>query len=274
MNGTAGTANPYAAPFIGAITPVGDIDCVSVVATAGDIGDFFLVQTFGSDGVPCASSDVPGTDTQVDLIDIDGITVLDNNDDGPGNFCSLAAAAIDAAGTYFVCTRASSFPGATDSFPYKLTIDIVGECGNSILTAPEECDDANNIAQDGCSAMCTNEVCLSPTVAALGANAGDTAGAADASDSLCSTGPENVWQFAPAMTGTLTITVNSATDQGVSVRTACSDRGTEILCADDEVGGVDEILAVPVTAAVDVTIIVEAFNVGGVGPYTMTLALP
>jgi cysteine-rich repeat protein len=277
LNGTFGTANAYAVPFFAAINPVGDLDCVSFDAAVDDVGDFLHAQTFGSDGVPCARMGLAGADTQLDIFDTDGTTLLVNDDDGsPDGFCSLAVAPIDAAGSYFVCVRASNIAGSNDSFPYELSIEVVLECGNEIVTAPEECDDANSVAGDGCSPTCTNELCQAPATAALGINAGDTAGSFDVTDSTCATGvgvhPEEVWSFTPATTGTLSITLGSVTDQGVSVRTTCADPATEVLCIDDELGGVDELLEVPVTAGVPVTIIVEPFGTA-VGPYGIRLEM-
>ncbi|XP_062521583.1 uncharacterized protein LOC134196465 [Corticium candelabrum] len=41
--------------------------------------------------------------------------------------------------------------------------DINVLCGNTVTEGSEECDDGNNISEDGCSATCKLEICLSST---------------------------------------------------------------------------------------------------------------
>jgi len=43
-------------------------------------------------------------------------------------------------------------------------------CGDGILDPLEECDDGNNVDEDGCSATCEDESGLRPTLASLQAN--------------------------------------------------------------------------------------------------------
>lgn len=136
-----------------------------------------------------------------------------------------------------------------------------------------DCDDA------GCADFpaCVAPACTTPLVAVLGPNTGDTTGGTTLLNSSCANPgvAERVYTFIPATTGELTITLASPDDDlGFSVRTACDDIETEVVCADAELAGTDETATVDVTAATPITIIVQGFATTDEGPYTLTLALP
>jgi len=115
-------------------------------------------------------------------------------------------------------------------------------------------------------------VCAAAITATDGANTGDTTTGTAALSSTCGGGgKEVVYKYTPAATGMLDLTLASATDQGLHVRTDCLNSASEIGCADVELGGTDETLTVPVTSGTPITIVVDAFGDGEEGPFTLTL---
>jgi cysteine-rich repeat protein len=171
-------------------------------------------------------------------------------------------------------------------------------CGDGTIAGTEACDDGNITAGDGCDAVCAVEIgfacsgepsvcvalqatCDAAAVAQLGANTGDTLGGTNLfTGQTClfgaGAGSEQIFSFIPGIagqTGTLSIVLASATDQGVYVTTNCVDPNSEIGCVDNQVGGTDETLDVAVTdAGVALAIFVDAFLDGEEGPFTMTLS--
>ncbi len=141
---------------------------------------------------------------------------------------------------------------------------------------PEDCDNGTDDDFDGdadclddeCSALpecvgagtCTGPVTLADGVVA----SGSTVGAMNALDSTCavSSGNEIVFSYTSAITGGLFVSMLSASDQGIHVRTDCDDDATEVTCADVELGGDVENVQLPITAGQTVFIIVDAFEAG------------
>lgn len=153
-------------------------------------------------------------------------------------------------------------------------------CGNGMIEPGETCEDGNTMAGDGCSDLCVVEpdfYCMNAVTAMLGANSGDTSMGPAAFSSACNlggAGKEVFYTFTPAADGMLHLVLESATDQGISVRTNCTDAATELDCADANLGGTDEVLDVPVTAGTPVTIIVDGYSsADDAGPFTLTLSL-
>ncbi len=130
-----------------------------------------------------------------------------------------------------------------------------------------------------CDTVClpTPAACMAPPTAVLGNNTGDTTGAANemASNCVSSTdGAERVYTFVPATSGNMTLTLTSASDQGISVRSpSCAALGSELDCTDAFAGGTNEVLTQPVTAGTTYYILVEAYGAGDEGPYTLNIAI-
>ncbi|HVK68521.1 MAG TPA: myxococcus cysteine-rich repeat containing protein [Polyangium sp.] len=115
-NDTPATANAFAAPWNGVLTPLGDVDVVSVVLSGPASS---LTATTTDQGTnACAAKTL---DTIVDILAPDGMTVLATGDDIIGN-CGAALAQNLAAGTYFVRMRGGSLAG--DPSPYGIQIVI------------------------------------------------------------------------------------------------------------------------------------------------------
>jgi hypothetical protein len=234
-----------------------------------------------------------------------------NDNDGDGEFdcgdatacqgsaaCTVGASAIGAA-----CT-ANTQCTATGSDPACLTDTLFGfpggYCSEWCNLAADDCSGdgicfdfgvQEGLCLDGCAVngdcragyyceqlgpICLNipAACSAATAATLGSNAGDTTGAPDGMDSGCSDGGERVFSFTPSTSGSMDLTLSSATDQGVSVRSPeCAQIGDEVGCVDDFGGGTDETLSVPVTAGTTYFIIVEGYFPGDEGPFTLDIAV-
>lgn len=149
-NGTLGNANPFVAPWVAEIAPVGDVDLVKFVLPA-PAGIAMAASGLG----PNACSD-GSMDSLLTILDSNGATLAQNDD--YGSSCSFASAANLPAGTYYA--RIEAAPGATPAtatFPYALAISTF-HCGDGTLSAGEECDDGNLVPNDGCSSTCKTEV--------------------------------------------------------------------------------------------------------------------
>jgi cysteine-rich repeat protein len=151
-------------------------------------------------------------------------------------------------------------------------------CNDGKVTLPEQCDDMNNMAGDGCDATCLIEpaaFCMSVPAAILGMNMGDTTNGTNGFEGTCTgaNARERVFSVTPAIDGMLHIVLSSADDQGIYVRTDCADAATELGCIDSKGGGQDEMLDVAVTAGVPVTVFVDGFKPAQEGPFTLTLTL-
>lgn len=177
------------------------------------------------------------------------------------------------------------FPACTDN----AQCPTVGYCdaNQGFCIAPElVCDDGADDDGDGatdcedsdCAATCTPliDAACTGAIAAQATNNGDTTNGTSLFAGSCTGGgaKEQVYSFTPGVAGevgTLTITLQSATDQGLYVRTTCGDASTQSACRDVEVGGTDEVLTMVVNGGEAITIFVDAYNPGDEGPYTMNI---
>jgi cysteine-rich repeat protein len=145
--------------------------------------------------------------------------------------------------------------------------------------ASEGCDDGGAAGGDGCDQACQVELgffCAQATPAAS-PQPGSTAGLADRFSGSCTgeAAPEALFTLtpgAPGQTGTLSLTLTSATDQGLYVRASCEDAASELGCEDARVGGEDELLSVAVQGGAPVAIFVDGFAPGEEGPFTLSAA--
>lgn len=85
---------------------------------------------------------------------------------------------------------------------------------------------------------------------------------------------ENVFSFTPGsagQTGTVTVVLSSATDQGFYVRPLCNDPLSELTCIDAELGGTDETSTFPVNGGDPLSIFVDGFfSQAEAGPFTLS----
>jgi cysteine-rich repeat protein len=152
-------------------------------------------------------------------------------------------------------------------------------CSDGKRTVPEECDDGNSTAGDGCDAACHGEpafYCASAAPASDGMSQGDTAGGSSSFKGSC-TGAgalERIYTYTPSKNGTLHVMLNSTTQQGVYIRASCADAASEIACADAAFMGAATTLDVPVTGGVPLTIFVDGHEAGSQAPFSLMLSLP
>ena len=81
-----------------------------------------------------------------------------------------------------------------------------------------------------------------------------------------------VYEVTAAMTGMLDLTLQSAADMGLFVRTSCADSLSEAACVDNQLGGTPEMLSVPVTAGQTVYVVVDGYDIGDEGQYSLDIA--
>jgi subtilisin-like proprotein convertase family protein len=114
-NDTAATASPLGGSNVvarGGIFPNGDLDYWSFNATAGDVVYAAVMTSDSSNG---------SSDSQMDLLDVDGVTSLEfDDDDGSlgGLSSSIAGHVLPASGTYYL--RVKHFSATGQLRPYEL----------------------------------------------------------------------------------------------------------------------------------------------------------
>jgi len=116
-NDTFATATPISATFMAGLIPSGaaDVDFYSFAATAGD-----LIHVIVDDDPDGNASNL---DTELDLLDTDGTTVLAAGDDGSWSNNCAGTTAAPTTGTYFV--RLSDGGTSPDS-DYRFTVIVEG----------------------------------------------------------------------------------------------------------------------------------------------------
>ncbi len=128
-----------------------------------------------------------------------------------------------------------------------------------------DCNDVDCAADPTCAAACS-----SPTVA-MATNNGDTTSGTTTLDGSCNDvgAGEEIFSYTAAVTGVLDLTVQSATDHVIYVRTDCSDAQSELGCVDAVIGGADETASLVIQAGEQIFIVVDAFEPGEEGPFTL-----
>lgn len=107
--------------------------------------------------------------------------------------------------------------------------------------------------------------------------AGTTVGGSVDFDGLCAPpgAPSVLYAYTPGVTGEtgdVTVTIASASDLGLHVRTTCADAATEVYCGDTQAGGTNEVLKFAVDGGVPLTLFVDGFLPGFSGPFTLDVA--
>ena len=200
----------------------------------------------------------------------------------PGDDCTpndrKACSCDDGAKGWQLCLKNRSYePCACSSNNLNEGPPAAPTCGNNRVEPGETCDDGNVNNADGCSALCqrgdgveASESCagLRPLPLAAGLELSGRRALVDADDDASATcggdGGEVVFAFAPAKSGTLSLTLtpeDSSLDVVLYVRGgACGDAGSEVEggCVNDARAGREERLSVPVEAGVAYFVFAEA----------------
>jgi hypothetical protein len=116
-NDAPASATVFSAPFVGTISPAGDVDYIQVAVPGPSSTLTVDVNDLGNGD--CASFKV---DSFLDIFGPDGVTGLASNDDA-GDFCSRAQATGLAAGTYYVRVIAARM-APKPTFAYRLDVQI------------------------------------------------------------------------------------------------------------------------------------------------------
>lgn len=151
-NDDAANADAWVSPFYGRITPQGDEDLVEISV---DDGPAYVIANV-DDTLVFSGCGLETIDPYLWLLDSDGSSVLEKNDDYNGT-CPRVIAEDLAAGTYYLKVAESpNSVGQRSDFPYRLRVTI-DWCGNDWRGPLEECDDGNTDNGDGCDDACQNE---------------------------------------------------------------------------------------------------------------------
>jgi len=198
----------------------------------------------------------------------------------------------------------------SDDGSFKLTLASRPiACGDSKVEGQEECDppDGSKTCTDDCklvpeacgdgvdndldgfidcedSADCGADAAACPIAMTCGGagmlkpngTSGDTSSGSGDFAGSCTGGslsPEALFSYSPASTGALKVTLQSAKNLGVYVRSSCQDANSELGCLDDALAGAAEVLVVPVDMGTAVTIFVDAAKPTDAGAFTVAAAL-
>jgi cysteine-rich repeat protein len=120
-NDAVATANAHKAKWRAQIAPAGDVDYVSINVPVA--GSTLLAEVTDSGTGDCAGLQIV---SHVDILDVNGTSILASGNGAGGNYCAYAQATGLAAGKYFVRVKASNLaqPGLTDTFGYGLDLTI------------------------------------------------------------------------------------------------------------------------------------------------------
>jgi len=138
---------------------------------SGDISptgdeDTYAIDLVGTTYVRAEATDATGTacpgDLVIDLVGLNGTTVIGTDDDDGIGLCPLINPLVDVfarslpAGRYYLRVRASG--GTATILGYRLRVNLTATlCGNGTREGTEQCDDSNATLGDGCSDTCQFE---------------------------------------------------------------------------------------------------------------------
>jgi len=221
---------------------------------------------------------VPCTNAESTCLDIGGGQFcLASCDPAGADTCGTAQACFDLGGGAGVCG-----PGCTDD----AHCPVLGKCTpDGVCVEPEHCSDGDDNDGDGfadcedddCMADCSTALADACTGAAVGmaTQSGDTSGGTALFAGSCTgaTGAlEELYSFTASQDAIIRLTLDSASDQGIYVRTTCSDWSTEIACVDQAFGGDPEMLYIQATAGTAYTVFVDGFNTPAeAGPFSLAI---
>lgn len=158
-----------------------------------------------------------------------------------------------------------------------LCTDLDEDCANGVdddFDQKPDCEDLDCAA--GSCGQAIQAACAAADAAQM-SNMGDTTNGAAVVSGTCtgSGSKEHIYTFTPGAVGeigTLSITLQSASDQGIYVRAACADGASELACADNQPGGTNEQLSLVVQGGQPLTLFVDGFQAGAAGPFGLDVS--
>jgi hypothetical protein len=277
-NGTCGSPFPLAAPSMTMNTTVGAPDEQQSPCLEGPTGEHAYVLTPTESGVISITL-TPTMGTDLGLFvrrvcgDPNSITHCAVSPD-VGQPTELALGVIGGE-TYYLFVDGYS---AGQEGPYTLDVSAVAVetmCGDMMDNNDDglvDCEDPGCFADAACAGIMTE--CTGPTALTPGTpQTGDTVGGTNLFAGTC-TGAglalEQLYSYTPTADAVLSLTLATATDQGLYVRSACADPLSQLSCTDVEVGGTDEVLHTLTTGGQALTVFVDGFTLGEEGPFTLS----
>ncbi len=146
--------------------------------------------------------------------------------------------------TYYLQVGGGFVSGTTQYGRFTMDVSLVPTgCGDTVVSAPEACDDGNTQSGDGCSATCTVEAlagigsCPGKALALTGLGTDvrrgvitvDTTPLASKTGSTCGgSGPEGVVAIISDIDGVLNVKASAGYAALLYARTTCADPSTEI----------------------------------------------
>ena len=185
----------------------------------------------------------------------------------PANYCVGGCAESDCAATSH-CDPTVSYAGGC--VPVEQCSGGVDDDGDGFV----DCEDPD-CAEDATCITAIGSACGGATDLVFGSpNMGTTAG-----DTLfagsCGLGgaPEQLYDVTAPSDGVMVLTLASADDLGLSLRTSCEDASSEVVCVDQVYGGQTERLLQNVTAGDTFTLLVDGYQAGREGDFTVNASM-
>jgi cysteine-rich repeat protein len=146
---------------VASIIPVGDQDFFTFEVTAPN-SSVRIETTNGAGGCPS------GFDSKIYLYNAANVEIASDDDDGMGS-CSKITPGIDAGATNLAVgvykIKVEEYQNNQAQAFYVLDVNVSAPgCGDSLLSAGEQCDDGNTVSGDGCDASCMVEYACGDSV--------------------------------------------------------------------------------------------------------------
>lgn len=148
----------------------------------------------------------------------------------------------------------------------ELCSDAIDNDGDALI----DCEDSD------CTAACAQQftAACGTLAAAQPSNPGNTTSGTKVFLGSCTGSggaPEDIYSYTPPANGTLSLVLSSQVDLSLYVRSTCADAATELACVEQNAGGTDETLDVPVNGGFTVYIFVDGHVPGEGGAYTLDI---
>ncbi|AKU98854.1 RTX toxin [Labilithrix luteola] len=182
---------------------------------------------------------------------------------------------------------------AGKSGPFTIDVEIATSiCGDGLAQYPEQCDDNNTVAGDGCSPTCQFETPMAAAGKCPGASytlvgsptgptkisvAGDVTLLANTASSFgcsASSGKDQVYAITPTISGAITAEMTAAFPKGqLHARRECFNSSTEIDCHAEPLAGSPVRITFPVAAENTYFVFADVDGTPASGLYTLDLTL-